>query len=276
MKFRSLEFGHVNRLSRGALVAIAVIAVASPQAGLAAEPSDPASIRVYVHGRYRLARTLLSGLPAARDAVKQYVAHISQECPNVLNGAPGGQQSLEFLQEEIDAFSVVLLGTYEQQTGELSRKFKVLEHVSQKLKRTILRGVSSSLAPDFETPPIPDLCRDFEAWAASGFKTLPAATRALANSDVGEGPLAEAREPSKPQNTLEDPNRAAWIKLAPYESASLRKLAHVTRRLEGTFGVGLVATLLSASTELAKLLGMKAEGPGPHATGKVVAPTTSG
>lgn len=266
----------MKRLCKGTLVAIAVAAAASPQAGLAAKPSDPASIRAYVHGRHRLARTLLSGLPAAQDAVKQYVAHVSQECPNVLNGAPGGQQSLEFLQEEIDAFSVVLLGTYEQQAGELTRKFKRLEHVSQKLKRTILRGVSSNLAPDFETPPMPNLCRDFETWAASGFKTLPAATRALANADVGEGPLAEAREPSKPQDTLEDPNRTAWLRLAPYESASLRKLARATRRLEGEFGVGLAATLLSASTELAKLLGMKAEGPGLQAAGKVVAPTTSG
>ncbi|HWF32753.1 MAG TPA: hypothetical protein VG188_09365 [Solirubrobacteraceae bacterium] len=253
---------------------IFVLLAVSFSAGVskAAGSSDISAIRVYVHSRYLLDRAMADGVSPAQEAVKRYVAQVAQECPNVLVGVPRGEQSLEFVQEEIDAFGAIFARVVKTRLINDERILRKLRSSARKLDHTALRGAVATL-PNFHVP-MPSLCRDFKAWAATGFKTLPSATRKLASID--HAPPRETSESPKPQDTLNNPDRLTWLRLAPYESASLNKVAMRTQKLEGRFATALVETLLSASVELDGLLGMTIEAPEPRPTGKVVAPTTSG
>ena len=214
-----------------ALVVVASLllpAVATPLQG------NAAATRAYVRARYTLAQAVTKNFALSRRAVKNYVNQVVGECPNVLAGAPGGEQSLHFFQEEIYALGNAFGRPDTSVIQAYARAVRGLRWTGRKLNR-LVHGDHLR-----ETP---NLCADLKAWAASGYRILPKSTKRL---------VRQIEAPSKGPGS-----KAIWRLLAPYESPSVKRLVRRTKDLDAKGTDMELKILLVGSAELTKRLGMK-------------------
>src|ERR1700722_135279 len=239
-------------------LALGVLVLCGPVASSQAHGSamDRASTSVYVSARHRFFLQAVKAVGPAQEAVKSYVKQVGSECVGVLAGAPKGEQLWDFLQEEVDAFAAVADPTL----------IRLLTPVAKTFSRTVgrVRWLNPKLSREFSevdprisqdrpagntgegTPP-PELCADYRAWVASGYKVLPPTTERLAHA--GESSSSESLQGHK----IGFVDRSLWNKLARYETPRVRVKAHATQRLELKYAERFIGALFSASDELGGL-----------------------
>lgn len=227
-----------------ATLGVLVVLLALTALSGAAIPASPDRVatRAYIPARYRLFSALLADFKKSAP-IPAYIQRVASECPRVLAAAPHRPQIFAFFQEEIDAFFVVLAPRFAAPMLRFSHTVGRLHWSSGKLTRAIHADADLSLRETKE--PIPSLCADYRAWAASGYKTLPPETKRL----------DKETPPRWGKSELGDINPGLWNKLSPYATKSLKKLGHATQRLEEKFGLVLISISLGASHELKKRLG---------------------
>jgi hypothetical protein len=232
-------------LAVGALLALAA-APASAREDAAARAENAAATRAYLLASVNLQETDLRNLAQSKAALEAAAAHIADECPRVLSGAPpvereiapitsrsdepmspramGEEHRQSSQRSELKSELSFALGDAEEEpdreaTAALIRALTPLRW-SNPLVTVLLHLVATVAQAELELP-VPSVCADMDAWVSSGYRTLSIASKELARrtetilKDVFEAAAIVA------QGGLKSPPQL----FAPYENASDRVLA---------------------------------------------------
>jgi hypothetical protein len=185
------------------LSVIAVACLISPCTAFGSAAEDRESTQAYLTAAYEDAQTMVANLGASKAGFEALAASIGSECAGVLAGAHNAsQRSRSFarrfgeeqrIREQQFDLQGELDDELEQKWSEPNRQASMAfaEKVA-KLRWTnvaVDRLVDTDVAELERTlsAPTPNACADMKAWAASGYRTLSAASKAYRReSEVSE------------------------------------------------------------------------------------------
>ncbi len=217
------------------LVSAGVLAAgATPSRAASPRSLNVTATRSYLQAGYELVQAELADAPVANAAVQQLATTIGSECSGILREAPPeppagspfersfgerirGEEQLHELESE--AFGALDV-SYVQAPRVAILAFAATLR-SLHWGTAALTAAALSRAGELESrlvTAVPDVCGDIESWVASGYKTLPATTKAF-NS---RRKLESARTPA----------HAFSSRLASYEDAAGKALLAKTQALE--------------------------------------------
>lgn len=195
-------------------LALALLTLALAPTGALASSGNASATQAYVQANYTLVHVAFTHLAVSEAGPLHVLAQVRSECPNAGAGSPQDPESTQMSDEVIGAMVVSAA------KPDLSAISSFVRAVSG------LRWSSATLTHQIETYvadvktvlslPAPDLCGDVRAWAAGGYKKLPASSVAFVGKffphwvALGDLPAGLAR----------------------YEDASTRALAKRTEPLE--------------------------------------------
>jgi hypothetical protein len=209
----------VSKLPIPILAAVLIAAVA-PGAALArkgshAKARDIATTKTYIQADYTLAHTARINMQTGEAALESLRQTLSAECPAAAAASPENEAAAALSNEVIGAMSVVFIRSDVQVVDGFAETVAHLHWSNRKLTRKV-----KAYAAKFKVLAaleMPDVCGDVRAWAASGYRTLPASTTAFDQhykaNNVGIGDV--------PAHLL-----------APYENGRERGVLALTRQFE--------------------------------------------
>ncbi len=241
-----------------AALAAAPPAGSTPASAGSATPSDQASTRAYLTAVYNYAQESLANAPATRAVLEGWAGRVGAECPGVLKGAPPesppgtpfarkvgeskreGEQ-LNELEFELGRAENLTAGQAERQALlAFAAATRTLRWSDAAVTRSVSAG-DASLEAELAQP-VPDVCADMQAWVASGYRTLPAATKELRSraAAAAERDLASSTigKPSYPhaEDAAERALNAQVEKLYEEKRKALG-LQGIYRRLDDALGI---------------------------------------
>jgi hypothetical protein len=143
-----------------------------PVGALAAD--DQAATRAYIGADFRLIHAATSKLHRGEATLRGILARVSRECPMVAARAPHDSHATELENEVIGAMATALIALDRPAGNAFVSATRRLRWSDPKLTRSVHRYVED--VRTLLALPQPNVCADFESWAASGFTTLSAAT----------------------------------------------------------------------------------------------------
>jgi hypothetical protein len=209
-----------TRLAPILLAALAL--AAAPPAALALAPTaslartgNAAATRAYIAANYTLVRVARANLATGKAAIKGLVRQITGQCPRAAFESPQNHDSEQLSNEVVGALEIAAYQPDRASMVSFARAVRGLSWSDRTLTRMV-SAYATKLA-GFAKLAMPDVCGDVEAWAASGYQTLPASTVQFDNSFYRDDIEAE---------------EVSLRLLAPYESATEASILHRTKRLE--------------------------------------------
>jgi hypothetical protein len=203
-------------MGRGAIymLAVALAVVAAPARALAGT-GNATTTNAYIQADYTLAHTARINMQTGEAAIASLQQTLSAECPQAAAASPENEAASALSNEVIGAMSVVFIRADVQVVDSFAETVAHLHWSNPKLTHKV-----RTYAAKFKVLAaleMPDVCGDVHAWAASGYRTLPASTtrfdeRYKANN-VGIGEVPERL-------------------LAPYEDSHERKVLALTMQFE--------------------------------------------
>jgi hypothetical protein len=195
----------------GLVVVFAVLGLAWSSVAAA---DDAASTQAYLQTNYTLMRYFTAHIPAAKAEIASVLAGVRRECPRAAAGSPQDVDSEQLSNEVVGTMVTTVVQDNLPSTLSAIRATEPLRWSNGALTRTIHAYLAK--ARSLTKLAVPDLCADVKAWAASGFKTLPASTASF------------------------DPHFLSWwvapgdqpAALSHYETSQDAPLAHRARKLE--------------------------------------------
>jgi hypothetical protein len=168
----------MGKLKIPIFVAVLVAAVA-PAPALAGNAShtkaeNAATTEVYIQASYTLAHTARTNMLTGEAAIESLQQTLSAECPMAAAASPENEAAAALSNEVIGAMSVVFIRADVQVVDGFAETVAHLHWTNQKLTRKV-----KAYAAKFKVLAaleMPDVCGDVRAWAASGYRTLPAST----------------------------------------------------------------------------------------------------
>jgi hypothetical protein len=209
----------MSKLKISILAATLAVAIAPTQAlagtGHHAAAGNIATTKAYIQADYTLAHTARINMQTGEAALESLRQTLSAECPKAAVASPENEAASALSNEVIGAMSVVFIRADVQAVDAFAETVAQLHWSNQRLTRKVT--IYATRFKALAALEMPDVCADVRAWAASGYRTLPASTtqfdeRYKANN-VGIG---------------EVPARL----LAPYEDPRERGVLVLTRRFE--------------------------------------------
>ncbi len=222
-----------------------------------ASPSDRAPTEAYLTAVYDYAQTSLANAPATRGAIESWAGRVGAECPGVLKGAPpqapsgtpsarrAGEseredEQLGELESELGRAGDL---TDEQADRQALLAFAAATRTLRWSNPAVMRYVSAedaSLETDLAQP-VPDVCADMQAWVASGYRTLSAATKAWRSRQEAEAKrdLTGSTGRLSPPHTGDAAERSlqAQVEQLYKQERSALDLEGIFRRLEEAVGI---------------------------------------
>jgi hypothetical protein len=202
------------------ILAAVLVAAVAPAAALAGggnhtKAENIATTKTYIQAAYTLAHTARINMQTGEAAIASLQQALSAECPMAAAASPENEAASALSNEVIGAMSVVFIRADVQVVDSFSETVAHLHWSNPKLTRKV-RAYAAKFKV-LAALEMPDVCADVHAWAASGYRTLPASTtqfdeRYSANN-VGIG---------------EVPKRL----LAPYEDSHEREVLALTMQFE--------------------------------------------
>ncbi len=209
----------VSKLPIPILAAVLVVAVA-PAAALAGtgnhtRAENVATTKTYIQADYLLAHTARINMLSGEAALESLQQTLSAECPMAAAASPENEAAAALSNEVIGAMSVVFIRADIQVVDGFAETVAHLHWSNQKLTHKVkIYAAKFKVLAALE---MPDVCGDVRAWAASGYRTLPASTTqfdehySAHNVGIGEIPTHL---------------------LAPYEDSHEREVLTLTRQFE--------------------------------------------
>jgi hypothetical protein len=181
----------------------------------AAVASDVSSTHSYIQASYAVAKAGVANIPATQARVAALNADLAQRCPKVGQGAPILEitQPLSFeVADELWSLAYRVNAKPIHAFAAASRGWHWSSGKITRIARRQARGLT-----EMASLPLPDLCKDVGAFAASGFKTVPAGVQALVDhvNSISLDPVPRSL-------------------LTPFERGSDKSVLAKTRRLEHT------------------------------------------
>jgi mono/diheme cytochrome c family protein len=238
-----LSVGAAVLLALALSLAASLISVAAPT-----KPRDVVATRSYLIAELAANEALATNDRAGAIAVEELAASLKRECPAVAANAPSDSPSREKLLYET-AYAAVL--AYISPIRAALRSVLDTEaqlRWSERMLTLLVHGLAARNALVEVSPP--DLCRDWRAWAASGFKNVPTATTSFLTQ---VGPTIVA---SFEAHVAYGPGVEAVIEglLKPYEGPSERRLQrrvdHLRRLARSRVPTGALVALRKIETAL--------------------------
>jgi hypothetical protein len=195
---------------------LVLLACAAVAPAALAKSADVAATRAYIRANYALVRAARANLASAETGVKSLANQITAQCPLAAAGSPQDYDSEQLSLEVVGAMTISGYRLDDAAAAAFAHAVRSLRWSDRALTR-IVRTYAAQL-PALTTLALPDVCADVQAWAASGYRTLPASTVQFDASYEADDIQAE-----------EVPLRL----LTPYEDAVEASLVRRTRRLEG-------------------------------------------
>jgi hypothetical protein len=161
-------------IGRRVLLLPTVVVLATGGAPALAAPADVATTRTYIQANYALVHYAAMRLGTARAVLGGVLNGARTDCPSAAAGSPQNPESTMVSNEIIGA---MVLAAYHAAQPEIAAYIRVAAH-----SRWSSRALTSSIhayagkLTTLSTLAAPNLCSDIRAWAASGYKALPAST----------------------------------------------------------------------------------------------------
>jgi hypothetical protein len=215
------------------VAAVTLLAMLPP--GAPASPADGASTATFVQADYKLLRAARVDLRAAEAVPQTLLAQVASECPHAAAESPQNDDSTHLSKEVIGA---MVIGAYHLDLPALNHFISVagrLRWSDHRLTRAV-RGYVSDLKVLAKLAP-PHICVDVEAWVASGYRTLPAATVAFdrvfepAWVPVGLHPAGLRAFAGAQQRSLLKRSDALMVQLADGEARSVARWGYIVDEL---------------------------------------------
>ena len=147
------------------------VALGAPGSAVA---SDASATRAYVHANYALVAAGHANIARSEAAVKGILGKVRGECPQAAQGSPQDEESTQ-LSNELIGLMVLTGGTVDRPAvGAYLRAVSGLHWSSGSVNRAV--GGYVRMLRTLYNLKKPSVCADIAAWAASGWKKLPAAT----------------------------------------------------------------------------------------------------
>jgi hypothetical protein len=211
-----------SRLISILLAALVITLAAAPSASSAAAsaaPGDVAATSAYLRAASAALRAAVARLPATNAAVVGLTHRIVGECPLAAAGSPQNEDSEQISNELVGALTVTGYRTEAGPIAAFAHAVKGLHWSNRRLTRAV--RTSAAKLRGLSTLAVPEVCGDVRAWAAAGFRTLPAGTVQF-----------DKRYSAVDVEAEEVPLRL----LAPYERGSDGALVRRIERFEATLG----------------------------------------
>jgi hypothetical protein len=155
------------------LAAVAGLVATGPAPALAS-PADVTAAQAYIRANYALVQAARSAVPSSEAGLAAVLAQVRRECPKVAAGSPQDRDSEQLSDEVVGA--IVVAGVHPDLAAihGFIRTAGRLRWSSHRLTSTV-RSYAGKLSK-LSTIAAPSLCGDLRAWAASGYRTLPASS----------------------------------------------------------------------------------------------------
>ena len=192
-----------------ALVLCSVVLFALPRGALASSREVVVTSR-YVRANYALVHAAYSRIKPVEMRLRELLAQIRRECPNVADGSPEEALSVQLRTEIIGALVVSAVQLDIGAGKAFLAAVRDLSWANRSLTRAVARyaaKVSRMIAL-----PAPNICGDVESWVHSRYTALPAFTGPF-DTEFLDSWVSPGLLPSG---------------LRPFESPSLRPLLHST------------------------------------------------
>lgn len=159
------------RLTILAAVAGAVLAI---PASTLASAGDAAATQAYIRANYALVHAAAGNIHRSEAGVAGVLAQVRSECPKAAMGSPQDHDSEQLSDEMVGA--IVVAGVHPNLAAiqGFIRAAGSLRWSNSRLTSAVHAYVGKAKALSALAPP--HLCADIQAWAASGYQTLPAST----------------------------------------------------------------------------------------------------
>ena len=184
-------------------------------AGSRTRARDVAATEVYIQADYALVHTARINLKTGEAALEELRSKLGAECPMAAAASPENEAAEKLSNEVIGGVSTVFIRADVQAVESFAETAGRLHWSNQKLTHKVSTYAAKLKALTvLETP---DVCGDVKAWAASGYRALPASTpqfdQRFSSEDVGIGEVPAAL-------------------LAPYEDHGERVVLQRTHQFE--------------------------------------------
>jgi hypothetical protein len=211
-----------RRIILPALLALALASSATPAVG---QSGDVAATQTYLNANYALLRAAKSARASSKAALQGILHGVRRECLMAAAESPQDPNSEALTFELVGA--MIVLGTRpdQQAISRFAGTVASLRFSSRKLTSTV-RSYAQQLG-SLSRLAAPGLCADVRAWAASGFRTLPATTTAFnqrykaINVPIGNLPGGLARFERPAQRGLLARTRELELEVADFEAEAV-------------------------------------------------------
>jgi hypothetical protein len=202
------------------ILAICLVLVTTPTPALAKPRTKPkkrdvAATKTYIQADYALVHTARVNMLSGEAALESLRQTLSAECPEAAAASPENEAAEKLSNEVVGTMGTVFIRSDVEAVTTFAAAVAPLHWSNPKLthKATTYAAKLKALA----ALATPDVCGDVRAWAASGYRALPASTtqfdQLYSANDVGIGEVPAAL-------------------LAPYEDRGERTLLGRTRQFE--------------------------------------------
>lgn len=162
-------------LRRSAILLTALMLASAPARALAT-PQDIASTHAFLVAGYAALHATVSKWSAVEASIHKLDRKVAAECPHAGEGAPQDNEGQEMSAEVADALWAV---GYRTDAGIVHRfvaAVRPLKWSNSTITRRAHKYMNGLL--EMTRIAVPNLCADVHAWAATGFKSVPASVKA--------------------------------------------------------------------------------------------------
>lgn len=164
-------------------------ALAGSRTKLKSTASDVAATRAYIQADYALVHTARMNMLTGEGALESLRQTLSAECPDAADASPENEAAEKLSNEVVGTMGVAFIRSDVQAVASFAGAVAPLHWSNPKLTRKAATYATKLKALAALT--MPDVCGDVRAWAASGYRALPASTaqfdRLYSAEDVGIG-----------------------------------------------------------------------------------------
>ena len=197
------------------LLLLTLLALAGVPPPALARSENATATRAYLQANHAFVRAARANVAAGNAALMSLVRQLTGECPLAAAESPQNHESEQLSDEVVGAITIVAFHPDAAAAGAFARAVGGLHWSSRALTRKV-RTYAAQLE-GLTKLAVPNVCADVRAWAADGYRSLPASTQQF-NQRYDEVDI-EAEE--IPQRLL-----------APYEGAPEVSLARHIQQLE--------------------------------------------
>lgn len=225
--------------------------------------ADRAITHAYLQAAYAYERAMAANAVAGQAAVQRFASRLGRECGGVMARAPKDEESgssifsarrlgesrlhdeqRSDLEEELGtAVRMTFAGPSRQAADKYAATVDSLRWSDARLTRAV-HEYAARLRETLDRP-VPPVCANMKAWVASGYKTLPASTKALSQREARQASASRPRTPvasvSSALTRYEGPREKALVaqsrELANRQDSENKSGERIYERLVKTLGL---------------------------------------